>query len=103
MTADPPDSFHRVCSMAKAGTYIDFRLGKLAASAWLHVFSGEVVIYMIEPTECNLRAFEKWSQSHRKQEVFFGDLVECSSVKVKPGATIFIPSGALSVPHYDVP
>ena len=95
-----PQKFHKYCSMAVAGTYIDFRLGKLAASGWLHVYSGQVIIYMIEPTECNLRAFEKWSRSTRKHEVFFGDLVaECYKVVVKEASTFFIPSGWIFAQH----
>lgn len=59
-------------------------------------FQGEKVFYFIEPTEENLTQYEKWVSSARQSEMFFGDMVKnCYSCSVKPGQTLFIPTGTV--------
>lgn len=59
-------------------------------------FQGEKVFYFIEPTEENLIQYEKWVSSARQSEMFFGDMVKnCYSCSVKPGQTLFIPTGTV--------
>lgn len=90
----------RVCSMAVAGNYNDFRLCADGRSSWLHVYTGMRNFYMIEPTDANLLAFEEWVQSENKNEVFFGDMVStCSKVEVKAGSTLIVPAGWMFAEH----
>lgn len=54
------------------------------------------MFYFIEPTEENLTQYEKWVSSARQSEMFFGDMVKnCYSCSVKPGQTLFIPTGTV--------
>lgn len=54
------------------------------------------MFYFIEPTEENLIQYEKWVSSARQSEMFFGDMVKnCYSCSVKPGQTLFIPTGTV--------
>jgi hypothetical protein len=90
----------RVCSMAVAGAYSDFRMGVDGRSLWLHVFSGLRDFYMVEPTVENLQQFEDWSTRETKNTLFFADLVsKCSRVRVNTGETVFIPSGWIFAEH----
>ena len=57
-------------------------------------FQGEKVFYFVEPSEENFVQYEKWVSSARQSEVFFGDMVkQCYKCSVKPGQTLFIPTG----------
>ena len=59
-------------------------------------FQGEKVFYFVDPTEENFKQYEKWVSSVRQSEVFFGDMVKnCYKCVVKPGQTMFIPTGTL--------
>jgi len=90
----------RVCSMAVAGNYTDFRVCADGRSSWVHVFVGARNLYMIEPTEANLMAFEEWVQAEDKNEVFFADKVSCcSKVEVREGSTLIIPAGWIFAEH----
>ena len=52
------------------------------------------MFYFVEPTEENFSQYEKWVSSARQSEVFFGDMVKnCYKCSVKPGQTMFIPTG----------
>ena len=58
------------------------------------LLQGEKVFYFVEPTEENFSQYEKWVSSARQSEVFFGDMVKnCYKCAVKPGQTMFIPTG----------
>ena len=49
---------------------------------------------MIEPTENNVKKYEKWSSSHFQSNTFFGDLVpKCYQCEINAGETMFIPTG----------
>ena len=51
----------------------------------------------MEPTAENLMKYEKWVSSARQSEMFFGDKVDyCFKCSVKPGQTLFIPTGISS-------
>ena len=54
------------------------------------------MFYFVEPTEENFSQYEKWVSSARQSEVFFGDMVKnCYKCAVKPGQTMFIPTGTI--------
>ena len=54
------------------------------------------MFYFVEPSEENFSQYEKWVSSARQSEVFFGDMVKnCYKCSVKPGQTMFIPTGKL--------
>ena len=53
------------------------------------------MFYFVEPNEENFTKYEKWVSSARQSEEFFGDMVKnCYKCSVKPGQTMFIPTGA---------
>lgn len=62
---------------------------------------GEKIFYLIKPTPNNLTLYEEWSSSPNQSEVFFGEKVEkCYKCVVRPGTTLFIPTGTEHVcPH----
>ena len=58
------------------------------------------MFYFVEPSEENFSQYEKWVSSARQSEVFFGDMVkQCYKCSVKPGQTLFIPTGIKPSAH----
>ncbi|XP_078342492.1 uncharacterized protein LOC144628287 isoform X2 [Oculina patagonica] len=96
----PEDSPHKkplvqkYCLMGVKNSYTDFHVDFGGTSVWYHVLKGEKVFYFVEPSEENFNQYEKWVSSARQSEVFFGDMVKnCYKCSVKPGQTMFIPTG----------
>lgn len=90
----------RFCSMAAAGAFSGFRLGLGGASTWLHVYSGERVFYLVEPTVSNMDTFKQCSNGGLKDVRGFVDLLDvCHRVQAGEGATIFIPAGWIFAEH----
>lgn len=61
-----------------------------------HFYSaqGEKIFYLIQPTQANLEAYERWHEEDAQSEIFLGDLVDhCYRCPVKAGTTLLIPSG----------
>lgn len=82
------------CLMSVEGSYTDFHIDFGGTSVWYHVLWGKKVFYLIEPTQENLRLYEKWLMSPAQSDVFFGDRVDhCYRIELHPGNTFFIPSG----------
>lgn len=66
-------------------SHIDFG----GSSVFYHVLRGSKTFYFIEPTEKNLKKYQKWSSSADQSTTFLGDLVkECYSVDIKAGNTM---------------
>ncbi|KAJ7379357.1 Lsd1/2 complex PHD finger containing protein Phf2 [Desmophyllum pertusum] len=84
----------KYCLMGVKNSYTDFHVDFGGTSVWYHVVKGEKVFYFVDPTEENFKQYEKWVSSVRQSEVFFGDMVKnCYKCVVKPGQTMFIPTG----------
>eukprot|EP00794_Sanderia_malayensis_P006232 gene6232-6948_t len=96
----PEDSIHamplvqKYCLMGVKDCYTDFHVDFGGTSVWYHVFRGEKIFYLIEPSDENLKKYEAWVSSADQSQVFFGDRVaKCVKCCVKQGQTLFIPSG----------
>ena len=76
--------------------YVDIKLVFICFNCInFSLIQGEKVFYFVEPNEENFTKYEKWVSSARQSEVFFGDMVKnCYKCSVKPGQTMFIPTGA---------
>ncbi|XP_063220206.1 lysine-specific demethylase PHF2-like [Bacillus rossius redtenbacheri] len=84
----------KYCSVSTKDSYVDFCITSGGSSLWHHIFEGEKIFYLIEPTEINLRAFQTWISFLNKKETFFADQVDvCYQLVLKKGETIFIPTG----------
>ncbi|KAK2838392.1 hypothetical protein Q7C36_013206 [Tachysurus vachellii] len=96
----PDDSYfpkpfvQKYCLMGVKGSYTDFHIDFGGTSVWYHVLWGEKIFYLIKPTPNNLALYEEWSSSPNQSEVFFGEKVDkCYKCVVRPGTTLFIPTG----------
>ncbi|KAI5105514.1 lysine-specific demethylase 7B isoform X1, partial [Silurus meridionalis] len=96
----PDDSYfpkpfvQKYCLMGVKGSYTDFHIDFGGTSVWYHVLWGEKVFYLIKPTPANLALYEEWSSSPNQSEMFFGEKVDkCYKCVVRPGTTLFIPTG----------
>ncbi|XP_062856171.1 lysine-specific demethylase 7B [Trichomycterus rosablanca] len=96
----PDDSYfpkpfvQKYCLMGVKGSYTDFHIDFGGTSVWYHVLWGEKIFYLIKPTPTNLALYEEWSSSPNQSEVFFGEKVDkCYKCVVRPGTTLFIPTG----------
>ncbi|XP_046841097.1 lysine-specific demethylase 7A-like [Xenia sp. Carnegie-2017] len=90
----PRPCVQKYCLMGVENAYTDFHVDFGGSSVWYHLLWGEKIFYFVEPTETNLKLFEKWSASSNQSEMFFADLItRCYKVVLKPGQTLFIPSG----------
>ena len=75
--------------------YVDIKLACICFNYTNFSFiQGEKVFYFVEPSEENFTKYEKQVSSAQQSEVFFGDMVKnCYKCSVKPGQTMFIPTG----------
>jgi len=94
MTSMKFPKVQKYCLMSVEGCYTDFHIDFGGTSVWYHLFKGSKLFWLIEPTESNLKLFEKWTKSGNQDAVFFADLVpECQLVRLNAGDTFMIPSG----------
>ena len=74
--------------------FSDFHIDFGGTSVWYHIFKGEKIFYLIEPTINNLSLYERWQRLSGQNETFLGDMVDkVYKVSVKEGQTLFIPTG----------
>jgi lysine-specific demethylase PHF8 len=84
----------KYCLISAGNSYTDFHVDFGGSSVWYHIVKGEKVFYLIEPTEENLKIYEKWLCVKNHSEVFLGDKVKkCYIFKITEGNTIFLPTG----------
>uniref|UniRef100_A0A7E4W909 [Histone H3]-dimethyl-L-lysine(36) demethylase n=1 Tax=Panagrellus redivivus TaxID=6233 RepID=A0A7E4W909_PANRE len=84
------------CLLGMGGSYTEFHIDFGGSSVWYHVFKGQKIFYVVEPTEENLEKFVKWTNSENRSETWFGDCIpreEIHRVVIDPGKTVMIPSG----------
>ena len=61
----------RYCLISARNSFTDFHIDFGGTSVWYHLLWGKKVFYMVEPTEKNLDAYEKWMRlPHRDRLVF---------------------------------
>lgn len=76
------------------GAYTDWHVDMGGSSVWYHVVKGGKTFVLAPPTPDNLKEFERWSDSRKQSEIFLGDRLQgCMRVRVRPGDTLFLPSG----------
>lgn len=76
-------------------SYTDWHQDFAGSSVWYHVCQGEKIFWLVEPTEENLKSYINWKKNGSENFQFFGDLVNCVRVTLKPDFTLLIPSGWL--------
>ncbi|CAJ0600990.1 unnamed protein product [Cylicocyclus nassatus] len=84
------------CLCGMAGSYTDFHIDFGGSSVWYHIYEGEKVFYIVEPTDKFLNLFEEYQRSETRSETFFGDLLPPGTVRrvvIKKGQTLMIPAG----------
>ncbi|KAI6646658.1 Lysine-specific demethylase 7B-like [Oopsacas minuta] len=84
----------KYCLMSVKGSYTDFHIDFGGSSVWYHPIKGKKIFYIIEPTDTNIKKYERWSSSHYQSNTFFGDIVDrCYQCEINAGETMFIPTG----------
>ncbi|WKY03619.1 hypothetical protein Q1695_004962 [Nippostrongylus brasiliensis] len=84
------------CLCGMAGSYTDFHIDFGGSSVWYHIYEGQKIFYVVEPTDQYLNLFEDYQRSDSKTEVFFGDLLPKGALRrvvIDEGQTLMIPSG----------
>ena len=86
----------KYCLMSVGGCFTDWHIDFGGSSVWYHLVRGMKFFFFAPPTESNLRRYEAWANSDTQAVQFIGDsLEECFVVALKPGNTLFLPSGWL--------
>ncbi|KAL3112944.1 hypothetical protein niasHT_012513 [Heterodera trifolii] len=83
----------KYCIMSVKKCYTDFHIDFGGTAVWYHVLKGEKVFWLIEPTENNLKLYEKWILAGNDEPTFLGKLTKCTRVRIRQGQTMIIPSG----------
>ncbi|KAG2195813.1 hypothetical protein INT47_010023 [Mucor saturninus] len=82
------------CLMGTKDSYTDFHIDFGGSSVFYHILRGSKTFYFIEPTDKNLKKYQRWSSSSEQSTTFLGDLVkDCYSVELQAGNTMIIPTG----------
>ncbi|KAL6740460.1 hypothetical protein Aduo_013811 [Ancylostoma duodenale] len=84
------------CLCGMAGSYTDFHIDFGGSSVWYHIYEGQKIFYIVEPTDEYLDLFEEYQRSETKTETFFGDLLPAGALRrvvIEEGQTLMIPSG----------
>ncbi|KAF8375363.1 jmjd-1.2, partial [Pristionchus pacificus] len=82
------------CLMGMGGSFTDFHIDFGGSSVWYHVYKGQKIFYIVEPTTENLDIYQK-HQLRTDREVFLGDIYgdKCWRVVIDEGSTLMIPAG----------
>ncbi|KAL3076145.1 hypothetical protein niasHS_013692 [Heterodera schachtii] len=83
----------KYCIMSVKKCFTDFHIDFGGTSVWYHVLKGEKVFWLIEPTEDNLKLYEKWMLAGNDDTRFLGKLTKCTRVRLRQGQTMIIPAG----------
>eukprot|EP00808_Paulinella_micropora_P005152 g32851.t1 len=79
-------------------TVINFHLQPGGVCMWLHVYSGMLTLFLIQPTAKTLAGYERWLHCPEQERTWLGDWVQPASVfplQVKAGSCVIIPAGWL--------
>ncbi len=83
----------KYCLISAAKSYTDFHIDFGGSSVWYHAVKGDKIFYLIEPTDENVKAYEKWLCVKNHSEMFLGDKVKaCYKFEIKQGNTLFLPT-----------
>ncbi|GMR48922.1 hypothetical protein PMAYCL1PPCAC_19117, partial [Pristionchus mayeri] len=82
------------CLMGMGGSFTDYHIDFGGSSVWYHVYKGQKIFYIVEPTTENLDIYQK-HQLRNDREVFLGDVYKdkCWRVVIEEGQTLMIPAG----------
>lgn len=84
------------CLIGMKDSFTDFHIDFGGSSVWYHVFKGQKIFYVVEPTDENLASFVAYQNDSKRTEIFFGDCLPPGSVSkivINAGETLMIPSG----------
>ncbi|TGZ78685.1 hypothetical protein EX30DRAFT_309793 [Ascodesmis nigricans] len=82
--------------MSVKDSFTDFHIDFAGSSVFYHVYEGEKVFLLIEPTEKALKAYEAWNLDPHMSAKFFPESIPeipCRILTLHKGDTMFIPSG----------
>uniref|UniRef100_A0A8R1HSK5 JmjC domain-containing protein n=1 Tax=Caenorhabditis japonica TaxID=281687 RepID=A0A8R1HSK5_CAEJA len=82
------------CLSGMAHSFTDFHIDFGGSSVYYHIFKGQKIFYIAEPTEKNLRAYVEHETSPLSNE-WFGDRIPgaVKRVVINEGETLLIPAG----------
>ncbi|RWS27762.1 Histone lysine demethylase PHF8-like protein, partial [Leptotrombidium deliense] len=84
----------KYCVISMERSYLDFHIDYGGSSMWYHVFKGQKIFFLVEPTINNIALYEQWKASPNQSETPFYRCVEkCYKFKLNQGSTLFIPGG----------
>uniref|UniRef100_A0A6B2L5N3 JmjC domain-containing protein n=1 Tax=Arcella intermedia TaxID=1963864 RepID=A0A6B2L5N3_9EUKA len=78
--------------MGAAGSYTNFHIDFGGSSVWYNIVKGEKIFLLVQPTEKNLKQFQKWYLAEDAN--YFTDNVDTVlKIVIEEGNSIVIPSG----------
>ena len=81
-------------SMGDAGSFVDFQIGMVGASVWVYNMLGARTIYLVPPTDENLKIYEERTKINSCDDRFFGDLANaCYKLDTRENEFVYIPGG----------
>lgn len=81
-------------SMGDAGSFVDFQIGMVGASVWMYNMLGSRTIYLVPPTDENLKIYEERAKINSCDDRFFGDLANaCYKLVTREHEFVYIPGG----------
>ena len=81
-------------SMGDSGSFVDFQIGMVGASVWIYNMLGSRTIYLVPPTDENLKIYEERMKINSCDDRFFGDLANaCYKLVTQEHEFVYIPGG----------
>ncbi|CAL2048405.1 unnamed protein product [Caenorhabditis brenneri] len=85
----------RYILITQAGAFTDFHQDFGGTSVWFHMLRGRKTFFLVEPTEENIKKFEKSQKHATESDYWYGDKygVNIRQVTLEAGQTYFMPGG----------
>lgn len=86
-----------ILTMMPAQSFWDFHVEMGGASSWYHVCSGNVIFFLIKPSQQNLIFYKNWLSSKYQHQRFLADMLkeDVEMITVYENQTLYIPSGCI--------
>ena len=81
-------------SMGDSCSFVDFQIGMVGGAVWFYNIFGSRTVYLVPPTDENLKIYEERAKINNFDNRFFGDLANaCYKLETREGEFIIIPGG----------
>ena len=81
-------------SMGDSCSFVDFQIGMVGGAVWFYNMFGSRTIYLVPPTEENLKIYEERAKINNFDNRFFGDLANaCYKLVTRENEFVIIPGG----------